>query len=107
MFLFLVPTNPTIDKLKPFLTKILITWNEPKVKNGIIKLYEICWLKAKDNIVGPTCQTKSEPDRNFDIENLNPGITYIVTINASTSAGFGPADKKKVETLKSGKLTTL
>ena len=86
--------------------KIEITWKEPKVKNGLIKLYKICW-KAEENIVGPSCQKISESARNFFIENLNPGINYIITINASTSAGFGPADKKKVETLKSGELTTL
>ena len=103
MFLFLVPTNPTIRELKPFLTKIEITWKEPKVKNGIIQLYEICSKFAEEIY----CQKISESARTFLIENLKPGINYIVTIKASTSAGFGPADKDKVETLKSGKLTTL
>ena len=98
---------PIIQNLQRSLTKILITWEEPKVKNGIINEYEICW-KIEGNIPWLFClKILSGAARNFSIENLNPGITYIVTVNASTLAGFGPEDKIKGETLKSGKFLSL
>ena len=76
--------------------------------NGVISAYEICW-KIKNSTDELNCPSKksSRADREYTIRKLKPGTIYIVTVKASTSAGYGPEDKKENGTVKSGKLTAV
>ncbi|XP_034555399.1 receptor-type tyrosine-protein phosphatase kappa isoform X3 [Notolabrus celidotus] len=88
----------------PFEDRILLYWKEPTEPNGIIIQYEIGYsgLRSYDPSVplqrpGLTVSLPSNATHHL-FSTLHPGVTYQLSIRASTSKGFGPATTLNVTT---------
>ncbi|TWW68725.1 Receptor-type tyrosine-protein phosphatase kappa [Takifugu flavidus] len=88
----------------PFEDRILLYWKEPSEPNGIIIQYEISYsgLRSFDPSVplqrpGLTASLPSNASHHL-FSQLHPGVTYQLSIRASTSKGFGPATTLNVTT---------
>ncbi|KAG7222655.1 hypothetical protein INR49_026264 [Caranx melampygus] len=88
----------------PFEDRILLYWKEPAEPNGIIIQYEISYsgLRSFDPSVplqrpGLTVSLPSNATYHL-FSQLHPGVTYQLSIRASTSKGFGPATTLNVTT---------
>uniref|UniRef100_A0A7N8XSX1 Receptor-type tyrosine-protein phosphatase kappa n=1 Tax=Mastacembelus armatus TaxID=205130 RepID=A0A7N8XSX1_9TELE len=88
----------------PFEDRILLYWKEPAEPNGVIIQYEISYsgLRSFDPSVplqrpGLTVSLPSNATHHL-FSQLHPGVTYQLSIRASTSKGFGPATTLNVTT---------
>ena len=84
------------------MTTITLTWSRPTEANGVLRKYVVCW-----RLVGGKALCKDEPAIvvfPYVIRGLQPGKTYNITVQASTTAGKGPAAVLVIPTLESGKL---
>ncbi|KAL7388858.1 hypothetical protein ABVT39_022037 [Epinephelus coioides] len=88
----------------PFEDRILLYWKEPSEPNGVIIQYEISYsgLRSFDPSVplqrpGLTVSLPSNATHHL-FSQLHPGVTYQLSIRASTSKGFGPATTLNVTT---------
>uniref|UniRef100_A0A673CRQ8 protein-tyrosine-phosphatase n=1 Tax=Sphaeramia orbicularis TaxID=375764 RepID=A0A673CRQ8_9TELE len=91
-------------KATPFEDRILLLWKEPAEPNGIIIQYEISYsgVRSFDPSVplqrpGLTVSLPSNATHHL-FSQLHPGVTYQLSIRASTSKGFGPATTLNVTT---------
>uniref|UniRef100_A0A673CXC4 protein-tyrosine-phosphatase n=1 Tax=Sphaeramia orbicularis TaxID=375764 RepID=A0A673CXC4_9TELE len=96
-------------KATPFEDRILLLWKEPAEPNGIIIQYEISYsgVRSFDPSVplqrpGLTVSLPSNATHHL-FSQLHPGVTYQLSIRASTSKGFGPATTLNVTTNISGR----
>uniref|UniRef100_A0A8C3AVX6 protein-tyrosine-phosphatase n=1 Tax=Cyclopterus lumpus TaxID=8103 RepID=A0A8C3AVX6_CYCLU len=87
----------------PFEDRILLYWKEPAEPNGVIIQYEISYsgVRSFDPSVplqrpGLTVLPSNATHHLFS--QLHPGVTYQLSIRASTSKGFGPAATLNVTT---------
>lgn len=89
-------------KATPFEDRILLMWKEPTEPNGIIIQYELIdvGLRSFDPSVHLERHTVSLPSNatHYLFSQLHPGVTYQLSIRASTSKGFGPATTLNVTT---------
>ncbi|KAI3364161.1 hypothetical protein L3Q82_010978, partial [Scortum barcoo] len=88
----------------PFEDRILLYWKEPAEPNGVIIQYEISYsgVRSFDPSVplqrpGLTVSLPSNATHHL-FSQLHPGVTYQLSIRASTSKGFGPATTLNVTT---------
>uniref|UniRef100_A0A4W6EIF4 Receptor-type tyrosine-protein phosphatase kappa n=1 Tax=Lates calcarifer TaxID=8187 RepID=A0A4W6EIF4_LATCA len=88
----------------PFEDRILLYWKEPAEPNGVIIQYEISYsgVRSFDPSVplqrpGLTVSLPSNATYHL-FSQLHPGVTYQLSIRASTSKGFGPATTLNVTT---------
>uniref|UniRef100_A0A671XL60 Receptor-type tyrosine-protein phosphatase kappa n=1 Tax=Sparus aurata TaxID=8175 RepID=A0A671XL60_SPAAU len=88
----------------PFEDRILLYWKEPSEPNGVIIQYEISYsgVRSFDPSVplqrpGLTASLPSNATHHL-FSMLHPGVTYQLSIRASTSKGFGPATTLNVTT---------
>ncbi|TKS76269.1 Receptor-type tyrosine-protein phosphatase kappa [Collichthys lucidus] len=88
----------------PFEDRILLYWKEPSEPNGVIIQYEISYsgVRSFDPSVplqrpGLTVSLPSNATHHL-FSQLHPGVTYQLSIRASTSKGFGPATTLNVTT---------
>ncbi|XP_060948091.1 receptor-type tyrosine-protein phosphatase kappa [Limanda limanda] len=88
----------------PYEDRILLYWKEPTEPNGIIIQYEISYISIRSFDPSVPLQrpglTASLPSNatNHLFPQLHPGVTYHLSIRASTSKGFGPATTLNVTT---------
>ncbi|XP_062267354.1 receptor-type tyrosine-protein phosphatase kappa isoform X11 [Platichthys flesus] len=91
-------------KATPYEDRILLYWKEPTEPNGIIIQYEISYISIRSFDPSVPLQrpglTASLPSNatNHLFPQLHPGVTYHLSIRASTSKGFGPATTLNVTT---------
>uniref|UniRef100_A0A8D0D0U7 protein-tyrosine-phosphatase n=1 Tax=Sander lucioperca TaxID=283035 RepID=A0A8D0D0U7_SANLU len=88
----------------PFEDRILLYWKEPAEPNGVIIQYEISYsgVRSFDPSVplqrpGLTVSLPSNATHHL-FSQLHPGVTYQLSIRASTSKGFGSATTLNVTT---------
>ncbi|KAA8583039.1 hypothetical protein FQN60_015585 [Etheostoma spectabile] len=88
----------------PFEDRILLYWKEPAEPNGVIIQYEINYsgVRSFDPSVplqrpGLTVSLPSNATHHL-FSQLHPGVTYQLSIRASTSKGFGSATMLNVTT---------
>ncbi|XP_034755358.1 receptor-type tyrosine-protein phosphatase kappa isoform X30 [Etheostoma cragini] len=88
----------------PFEDRILLYWKEPAEPNGVIIQYEINYsgVRSFDPSVplqrpGLTVSLPSNATHHL-FSQLHPGVTYQLSIRASTSKGFGSATTLNVTT---------
>ncbi|KAF7667279.1 hypothetical protein LDENG_00069320 [Lucifuga dentata] len=88
----------------PFEDRILLYWKEPAEPNGVIIQYEISYsgVRSFDSSVplqrpGLTVSLPSNATHHL-FSQLHPGVTYQLSIRASTSKGFGSATTLNVTT---------
>lgn len=91
-------------KATPFEDRILLMWKEPTEPNGIIIQYELAYsgLRSFDPSVplqrsGAPVSLPSNASHHL-FSQLHPGVTYLLSIRASTSKGFGPATTLNITT---------
>uniref|UniRef100_A0A8D3E7M9 protein-tyrosine-phosphatase n=1 Tax=Scophthalmus maximus TaxID=52904 RepID=A0A8D3E7M9_SCOMX len=88
----------------PFEDRILLYWKEPSEPNGVIIQYEINYsgIRSFDPSVPlqrPGLTVSLPSNATFHLfSQLHPGVTYHLSIRASTSKGFGPATTLNVTT---------
>ncbi|XP_053301088.1 receptor-type tyrosine-protein phosphatase kappa isoform X3 [Pleuronectes platessa] len=91
-------------KATPYEDRILLYWKEPTEPNGILIQYEISYISIRSFDPSVPLQrpglTASLPSNatNHLFPQLHPGVTYHLSIRASTSKGFGPATTLNVTT---------
>ncbi|XP_034018396.1 receptor-type tyrosine-protein phosphatase kappa [Thalassophryne amazonica] len=97
-----VPTQSL--RATPFEDRILLLWKEPTEPNGILIQYEISYsgVHSFDPSVplqrpGLTVSLPSNATHHL-FSQLHPGVTYQLSIRASTSKGFGPSTVLNVTT---------
>uniref|UniRef100_A0A3P8V0T6 Receptor-type tyrosine-protein phosphatase kappa n=1 Tax=Cynoglossus semilaevis TaxID=244447 RepID=A0A3P8V0T6_CYNSE len=101
-----VPGSVPSQSLKatPFEDRILLYWKEPTEPNGVIIQYEINYIAVRSfdptvPLQRPGLTASLPPNATHHLfSQLHPGVTYHLTIRASTSKGFGPATTLNVTT---------
>ncbi|XP_036411192.1 receptor-type tyrosine-protein phosphatase U-like [Megalops cyprinoides] len=74
---------------------IFLKWEEPLEPNGLIIQYEISYqtIESSDpavNVPGPRRTVAKQRNETYHMfSNLQPGTTYLVSVRARTSKGFG------------------
>ena len=72
----------------PTLTTVILTWNPPQQRNGIITNYTVTY---RVNGSAPVTRNTDNPDTTFTITSLFPQTRiFNISVRASTSAGPGP-----------------
>ncbi|KPP78992.1 receptor-type tyrosine-protein phosphatase T-like, partial [Scleropages formosus] len=114
-----VPGSVPVESIQssPYEEKIYMQWKAPNETNGMITLYEkissqqilVTTLhvtyKALSSL-DPTAELSAQRGRVFKLRNethhlfmgLYPGTTYVFTLKASTSKGFGPPVTTRIAT---------
>uniref|UniRef100_A0A665W7F6 protein-tyrosine-phosphatase n=1 Tax=Echeneis naucrates TaxID=173247 RepID=A0A665W7F6_ECHNA len=88
----------------PFEDRILLYWKEPAEPNGIIIQYEISYIGVRSfdpsvPLQRPGLTVSLPSNATYHLfSQLHPGVTYQLSIRASTSKGFGPATMLNVTT---------
>uniref|UniRef100_A0AAQ4QXF1 Receptor-type tyrosine-protein phosphatase kappa n=1 Tax=Gasterosteus aculeatus aculeatus TaxID=481459 RepID=A0AAQ4QXF1_GASAC len=87
----------------PFEDRILLYWKEPAEPNGVLMQYEISYsgVRSFDPSVPlqrPGSTTLASNATHHLFSQLHPGVTYQLSIRASTSKGFGTAATLNVTT---------
>uniref|UniRef100_A0AAQ6A5C5 protein-tyrosine-phosphatase n=1 Tax=Amphiprion ocellaris TaxID=80972 RepID=A0AAQ6A5C5_AMPOC len=83
---------------------ISLSWKEPTEPNGVIIQYEVSYSGVRSFDPSVPLQrpglTVSLPSNttHHTFSQLHPGVTYLLSIRASTSKGFGPATMLNVTT---------
>ncbi|XP_018597846.1 receptor-type tyrosine-protein phosphatase T isoform X4 [Scleropages formosus] len=101
-----VPGSVPVESIQssPYEEKIYMQWKAPNETNGMITLYEVTY-KALSSL-DPTAELSAQRGRVFKLRNethhlfmgLYPGTTYVFTLKASTSKGFGPPVTTRIAT---------
>uniref|UniRef100_A0A8C5LJ09 protein-tyrosine-phosphatase n=1 Tax=Leptobrachium leishanense TaxID=445787 RepID=A0A8C5LJ09_9ANUR len=81
--------------LTPTDDAVLLTWDEPAEPNGVLTQYEISYqiIESSDpgvSVPGPRgtiCKLPNETSHLFT--NLHPGTTYLLSVRAKNSKGYG------------------
>ncbi|XP_059156947.1 receptor-type tyrosine-protein phosphatase S-like isoform X9 [Physella acuta] len=83
------PENVVAKAISP--TSIMVSWDEPKIPNGVIMGYKIFYtLKPNDPIFFWEQLEIKQDKRVYTIDNLVPNATYTVCLLAFSSVGQGP-----------------
>uniref|UniRef100_A0A8C4LP07 protein-tyrosine-phosphatase n=1 Tax=Equus asinus asinus TaxID=83772 RepID=A0A8C4LP07_EQUAS len=88
----------------PLEDMIFLKWEEPQEPNGLITQYEISYqsIESSDpavNVPGPRRTISKLRNETYHVfSNLHPGTTYLFSVRARTSKGFGQAALTEITT---------
>ena len=91
-----MPGNFDVLVIGKTYTSILLQWEEPEERNGIIVYYTVIW-----NQLGSPEEHSHKVILNglqYNITGLNPSTTYTVEVTASTVIGRGSSDPFTIST---------
>ncbi|BFZ00058.1 hypothetical protein BsWGS_03097 [Bradybaena similaris] len=72
-------------------TTVIVTWDEPKIPNGIIQGYKVFYTTSPEEpIFFWTQQEVKNENRMATITGLTPNVTYTISVLAYSSIGQGP-----------------
>ncbi|XP_056413215.1 receptor-type tyrosine-protein phosphatase U isoform X2 [Hyla sarda] len=81
--------------LTPLDDAILLSWDEPAEPNGVLTQYEISYqiIESSDpgvSVPGPRSTISKPPNETSHVlNNLHPGTTYLLSVRARNSKGYG------------------
>nr|XP_045608573.1 phosphatidylinositol phosphatase PTPRQ-like [Procambarus clarkii] len=81
-----VPGPPVLEKLEVIQASITVSWSDPVDKNGVINGYLVTWTSNSGDTGN---QSVGSDSKTYVIPDLVACETYSVTVQASTSAGWG------------------
>uniref|UniRef100_A0A3B3QAE7 Receptor-type tyrosine-protein phosphatase U n=1 Tax=Paramormyrops kingsleyae TaxID=1676925 RepID=A0A3B3QAE7_9TELE len=88
----------------PLEDMIFLKWEEPVEPNGLITQYEISYqsIESSDpgiNVPGPRRTVSKLRNETYHMfSNLHPGTTYLISVRARTSKGFGQTALTEITT---------
>lgn len=96
-----IPESPPIINIVKELSPgiVSITWNAPKLANGIITMYKIRYRSQNDI----DWKTKTTEKNRITLKDITPKKFFELTIAAATTVGIGPSNAIKIILNETGK----